>query len=104
MKTLADILRESREEIERHGKVIDKLIAESKEAGVVWPEEEPKWAIVVGKNGPVYHRHELGSIGYIIKEYEWDCSFCVGDLIQIVPRGDIRLIDKPEVRTFNDVE
>ena len=40
MKTLADILRESREEIERHGKVIDKLIAESKEAGVVWPETE----------------------------------------------------------------
>lgn len=37
MKTLADILKECREEAQKTVDVIDKLIENTKEAGVVWP-------------------------------------------------------------------
>ena len=63
MKTLADILRESREEIERHGKVIDKLIAESKEAGVEWPEvvdlTEGRYYYIVDTSGHDFYLNQL---------------------------------------------
>jgi len=39
-KTLAEILADSREQAQKTVDVIDKLIAESKEAGVEWPELE----------------------------------------------------------------
>jgi len=43
-KTLEQILAEAREQAEKTVSVIDKLIADSKEAGVIWPELEPNRA------------------------------------------------------------
>lgn len=55
-KTLAEILAESREQAQKTVDVIDKLIAESKEAGIEWPEleDEPNpddYKLIRGKPG-----------------------------------------------------
>jgi len=57
-KTLEQILAEAREQAEKTVSVIDKLIAESKRAGVVWPELEDN---IVEIDGEKYREVEKSS-------------------------------------------
>jgi hypothetical protein len=118
MKTLAEILAENADEIIRQAEAINKLIAESREAGTVWPElDEDMFLVgtlleVISEYQKVRHFLIVGTRFYVNGtdgDYYFTASL-VGDNLSVeryVRRSVVKKVlgeVVTEITTFNDVE